>query len=128
MATFYQTPSGDTGLRHGLSAELPIPADAEIVEFDERANPELLDALCGRNPGVLWQEIEIVRGEIVVQKRPVAINPPEPIQPTTGERVAAILEWAEKFRAALQSADSVQSLRIEDAKHPPLPEKPVFGV
>jgi len=128
MATFYQTPNGDTGLRNGLSVGLPIPGDAEIVEFDERANPELLDALCGRSPGVLWQDIEIVRGAIFIQKRPVTINPPEPIPPTTGERVAALLEWAEKFRAALQTADSVQSLQIEDAKHPPLSEKQVFGV
>ena len=128
MAKFYQTPNGDTGLRHGMSIDLPIPESAEIIEFDERANPELLDTLCGRNPDVLWQEIEIADGAIVIQKQPVVINPPEPIQPTTEQRVAAVLEWAENFRTALQSADSVQSLKIEDAKHPPLPEKQVLGV
>lgn len=123
MAKFYQTPNGDTGLRHGQSIDYPIPEAAEIVEFDENTNPDLMHALCGRNSDVLWQEIEITDGEIVIQKRPVTINSTQPVEPTIGERVAAILEWAEKFRAALQTADSVQSLRIEDAKHPPLPEK-----
>jgi hypothetical protein len=122
MAKFYQTPTGDTGLRYGLSLVFPIPAAAEVVEFDEAANPELMNALCGRNPEVLWQEIEIVGGGIVIREQPVTINPPQPVAPTMEERVAAVLEWADRFRAALQTSDSVEALKIEDAKHPKLPE------
>lgn len=123
MAKFYQTPTGDTGLRYGLSIAFPIPTDAEVVEFDEATNPELMHALCGRNPDVLWQDIEIDDGAIVIQKQPVAINPPEPVKPTTDERVAAVLEWADKFRAAMQTATTLDELKTEDAKHPQLPEK-----
>lgn len=117
MAKFYRDASGEYGLRHGLSIDFPIPAGAEIVEFDEAANPELIHALTG---GVLWQDLAINRGQITHKGEPLTINPPEPVKPTAEQE---LLEWAKHLRAKMQAATTFDDLKTEDAKHPPLPEK-----
>lgn len=125
MAKFYKDRNGDYGLRWGgpLTADEPIPYGAEIVEFDEETNADLIAALCGRIPGVLWQDHAIERGQITHKGEPIAINPPASVKPTTDERVAALLEWADKFRGALDTAETLDALKLQDRQHPKLPEK-----
>lgn len=77
MAKFYKQKDGSYGLRHGLSANEPIPADAEVVEFDETANAGLLDSLCGKN-GFRWQDHSIVSGVIQRAGSPVSIAADSP--------------------------------------------------
>lgn len=63
MAKFYKNTDGSYGLRHGLSANEPIPPGAEVVEFDEMTNQGLIDSLCGKG-GFRWQDHAIVAGVI----------------------------------------------------------------
>jgi hypothetical protein len=122
MLKFFKSPDGTYGLRRGfpIGVEGPIPEGAVVVEFDEATNPELLASLCGEG-GFRWQDHSIVAGQIVRSGQMVVINPPIPMTPTTENRVASLLEWADKFRAALQIAESLDALKIEDAKHLELP-------
>lgn len=53
--------------------------------------------------------------------------PPPPPDPTTEEKLQAALEWIDKFRAALQTADDVAALKAEDAKYEKLPNSPILS-
>ena len=107
MAKFFKDASGEHGLRHGLSANEPIPVGAEIVEFDEQTNAGLIDSLCGKN-GFRWQDHAIVAGVIQRAGSPVTLNPPRVLTDVEAlqERTIAL---------ALATLDAINELRQWDA-------------
>lgn len=135
MAKFYKQADGEYGLRHGLSADIPIPAGAEIVEFDEEANAGLIDSLCGKN-GFRWQDHAIVGGVIQRSGSPVTINPPRvltDIEALTEKTIALALvvldainelrQWDAGLKAAFQNNSTVANIRTAVLALPNMPDR-----
>lgn len=138
MAKFYQTPSGDTGLREfGLlsAIEPPIPAGAAVVEFDPATNSGLIDSLNGKN-GFRWQDHSIVGGQIVRAGTPVTINPPrvltdlEALEARTIALALVVLDavnelrqWDMALKAAFANNSTIGPLRTAVAALPNTPDR-----
>ena len=135
MAKFYQTASGETGLRNGLSIDFPIPVGATVVEFDAETNGGLIDSLNGLN-GFRWQDHSIVAGVIQRAGSPVTINPPrvltdvEALEARTIALALVVLDavnelrqWDAALKAAFANNATIANLRTAVAALPNTPDR-----
>ena len=137
MARFFQSAAGDTGLRSGSGpfSDAPIPDGAEIVEFDEETNADLIDSLSGKN-GFRWQDHAIVAGTILRRAVPVTINPPraksdiELLQERTIALALVVLDavneqrqWDAALKAAFQNNGTFATVRAAILAMPNTPDR-----
>lgn len=116
MAKFFQTASGEKGLRLTTRDETinPIPAGAAVVEFDPDTNAALLASLDAKS-GFLWQDHAIVGGVLQRAGVPFPINPDgtdrQTRQALNAAQVAQALSDLDGVIAAMDTSLTVTQMR-----------------